>query len=66
MARLFYQIYKATVMKDMNAAWGLVLNYEPFINKICWINPNEIEEDLKSEILIELLRRIKNFDIFYK
>lgn len=61
---LFQLIYKATVEKDLDAAWEIILRFDSLINRES-VKPfsNEVDEDLKSEMRIILLRRISSFKI---
>ena len=54
-------IIRATVHKDKEAAWQIVQQFEPFINKQSYNTTRKcIDEDLKSEIQLQLFLRILN------
>lgn len=58
-------IVDAVVHKDTSAAWQIIQNFEPLINRKSYdFNNHQINEDLKSEIQIRLLHRIlQNFTL---
>jgi len=64
MIELYYFIVKASVDKDKKAAWELVLQFNPYIRRICYDSKNHsVNEDMVSDINIHLHKRILGFEI---
>jgi len=61
---LFHLIIKASVLKDTEAAWELILRFKPYIRKICF-DPEKkcVNEDMVSDIVIHLHKRILGFEV---
>lgn len=65
MMSLFNLILRATVDKDSNAIWEIILMFEPYIRKASISSySGKIDEDLMSYIQMKLYTRISNFNIF--
>jgi len=63
--RLFDLIYRASIENDTHALWEILTKYQPLINNNSKkLFSSEIDEDLRSEQLLVLARRIKHFDIY--
>lgn len=63
--RLFFLIYRGSVLKDDTAIWNIIALFRPLIISACKDKfTGRIDEDMMIEMYIALHRRIKNFDIF--
>ena len=63
--RLFYLIYRGSVLKDDAAIWDIIDLFHPLIVSACTDKyTGRVDEDMMSEIYIALHRRINNFNIF--
>lgn len=57
----FWENLQKCFQGNLDATYMLIKEYEGVINKYSTIN-GEIDEDLKSEIIIYLLRKTRNFE----
>lgn len=63
--RLFFLIYRASVLKEDTAIWDIILLFQPLIYSACRDKfTGRVDEDMMSEMYVALYRRIKNFNIF--
>ena len=60
----YYDIVKATVNQDSDAAWRLIIEYMPYIIKVSTdVETGYVNEDTVSDIVAKLPHRIQNFTI---
>ena len=64
---LFQKIYEVSENNDMEVAWEIILLFEVYIHKECYsYNLKGTDEDMVSEIMTKLPKRILRFKIKFE